>query len=63
MRHSVRGEDHVFVLEKRPAEKVAEGVVFFVEGEGGGVRGAGVGCGGDLFFVVAEEEELETGRR
>jgi hypothetical protein len=40
VRHLVRGEKDVWVFEEALGEQVTEGVVFFVEGEDGGVGDA-----------------------
>jgi hypothetical protein len=61
MRHFVRGEDDVVVFQEALREQVAESVVFFVEGEDGGVRDAGFFFVLDLFLAFVEEEEFESG--
>lgn len=61
MRDLVGAEDYVLVLEKCGAKHIPQSVVFFIEGENGGVGGAGIRCPGKFLFIVTKEEELETG--
>lgn len=63
MRDFVGGKDNVFVLEEGASQKVRKRVVFFVEGECGGVGGAGVGGVSDFLLAIAEEKEFETAGR